>query len=302
MRSFLINLTKFLFGLFILNLLYFYFVFNPAIFDKYIFNEASIDEYNLFLVSDSHGEYIADVPSKNKIFNFSNTSENYLDMYLKIQYLTSKLSKKDTILLAIDNHNLSSYRNGFGRIEENIIYTNDLSGIEKSAIKKYYYIKPFLKFLPILQPVYNDNILKYLKYLSNKNSKIINYSKKSEDEKIKLIEERYKQQFDNKVQSIQQKYYLDKIIQLCKKKNITLIGLKFPISKQYWDVIDDNDFGITNYWLSNGLRIIDLHAIFFQNDEYFADVDHLNINGGQVFCNEIHKCLKQNNFVIKKDQ
>ena len=57
-----------------------------------------MNEYNLFLVSDSHGAYIADSPSKSQIFNFSNTSENYLDMLLKAQYLTSILSKNDTIL------------------------------------------------------------------------------------------------------------------------------------------------------------------------------------------------------------
>ena len=298
MRKFLKNILHFSIGLVLLNSLFYFFIFKPAIFDKYIFNKKSMGEYNLFLVSDSHGGYIKDSPSKNHIFNFSNSSENYLDMFLKIQYLTSVLSKNDTILLAIDNHNLSSYRNGTGRINENIIYANDFSTIEKSDINSSFHLKKIMQFLPILQGKYNNSILQYLKsqFIAHKN--ITAFSKLSNNEKEIACKKRYEAQFENKIVSAQQKGYLEKIIQLCKEKNITLIGLKFPISIEYWKIIAKNDFGIKKMWISHNLEIIDLHDLFFDKDEFFRDLDHMNIKGGELFSKAVLENLKK----LKKER
>lgn len=292
MQTFLKNIITFIAGLLLINFLMYFFLFKPAIFDKYIFNKNSIKEYNLFLLSDSHGAYIAEIPSENRIFNFSNTAENYLDMYLKINYLTSFLTEKDTILLAIDNHNLSSYRSGFGRINENILYVDDFSGIEPAAIESNFYFKPITKFIPLLDPTYNRSILKYLYHQFTESKNVTSYSRLSSKGKEAASKKRYNLQFDNKSVSTQQTDYLEKIIELCEKKKITLIGLKFPISLDYWKIMGENDFGIKELWLSHNLKIIDLHDMFFANDEYFYDQDHLNVKGGKLFCKEIQKKLK----------
>jgi len=292
MRKFLKNILHFSIGLVLLNSLFYFFIFKPAIFDKYIFNINSISEYNIFLVSDSHGAYIAESPSKNQIFNFSNTSENYLDMFLKVQYLTSILSENDTILLSIDNHNLSSYRNGFGRVKENIIYANDFSMIEESAIQPSFYFKKITQYLPLIELNYNKSILKFIKHQVFESKNITTFSKLSNSEKEIACNKRYKQQFENHTPSVQQKDYLNKIIQLCKEKNITLIGVRFPISVDYWKLIENEDFKIKEIWLSHDLKIVDLHHLFFDNNEFFYDVDHLNIKGGELFSKAIIDNLK----------
>lgn len=293
MQTFIKNIVIFIVGFLVINLIMYFFLFKPAIFDKYLYNENKVDAYNVFLVSDSHGEFLGNTPSKNRIFNFSNTSENYLDMYLKVHYLTSILSDKDTILLAIDNHNLSSYRNGFGRINENIIYADDFSGIEPAAIQSNFYFKRFTKYVPMLEPEYNKSIIQYATRSDSKSSKIKKYSTLSVTDKEKALTNRYLEQFENKTVSHQQKDYLKKIVDRCKAKNITLVGLRFPITNDYWQMIENNDFGISAFWESENLPFLDLHDMFLLNDEYFADPDHMNKIGSELFCKEIHRRLQK---------
>lgn len=288
MKSFIQNITLFSFGLIILNILFYIFIFKPALFERYIYNEP-LNNYNTFLLSDSHGAYLEETPSSYKIFNFSNDSENYLDMFLKVKYLSKKLTPKDTILIAIDNHNLSSYRNGYGRIDENIIYANNFNNIEPAAIKSRHYLNKYIKYLPLLQPIHNNKLVRFFKYLLSLSVNEKTYADIiNKEEKIK---NRYKDQFENKTQSKQQKKYLTEIINLCKKKKITLIGLRYPITKSYYDLIKDEDFGIKKHWSSYNLQIIDLHDLFFDCDECFKDQDHLNKYGGDLFCKEIKQIL-----------
>jgi len=293
MKQFIKQFFYFCIFFLLINILFYKFIFYPAIFDNYIFNKHKIEDYNLFLVGDSHGAYLSDAPGKNKIFNFSNTSENYLDMYLKIKYLTTVLTQEDTILLEIDNHGLSSYRNGFGRVNENIIYVNDFAGIEDSAINASYYLKKYTKFIPILEPAYNKSILKYINFQFAESNISDDFSKVSESEKNKLYRTRFVQQFFKKEHSNQQKKYLIQIIELCRKSKITLIGIKFPITKGYWNIIKGQDFGIDEFWRSNNLVYFDFHNLFFDKDNFFCDVDHLNDSGSVIFCKEIHSALSK---------
>jgi hypothetical protein len=293
MKHFIKQFLYFILSFLLINLLFYKFIFNPAILDNYIFNKNKIKDYNLFLVGDSHGAYLADVPGENKIFNFSNTSENYLDMYLKVKYLTTILTKDDTILLEIDNHGLSSYRNGFGRVRENIIYVNDFAGIEDSAINWSFYFKKYTKFIPMLEPIYNKSILKYISLQLAESNNSDDFSKVPELEKNKLYRARFVQQFFKKEPSYQQKKYLIQIIELCRQSNITLIGIKFPITKGYWNIIKEEDFGIDAFWRSNNLPFLDFHDLFFDKDNFFCDVDHLNNLGALNFCKEIQFTLSQ---------
>lgn len=291
MKKFLKNIIIFAFGVLALNFILYIFVFKPAFFERYLYNEDTIEDYNLFLLSDSHGGYLKEIPSQNKIFNFSYPHENYLDMFMKIKYLTSIISEGDTILLSIDNHSLSTYRDDYGRADENIIFVKDIEGINPTDLESNYNLSRIMRYFPLAKPSYNKFILTYLKgfILETKNN--TNYSKLSSEQKKIACQNRYVLQFENEKMSFKQKKYLTKIISLCKTKNITLIGIKFPITKEYWEIMGHQDFGIDKFWHEQGLKIIDLHDLFFDKDQYFEDQDHLNVKGGELFCKEIHKYL-----------
>lgn len=294
--GFFIRSICYFFGiLFIVNFFIYYYAFKPAIFENYLNNKDKYDKYNLFLLSDSHGMCLGDIPSENQIFNFSNTSENYLDMYLKIQYLTSVLTRDDTIVISVDNHNLSGYRSGKGRIDENIIYGNTFTQIPTKYLPFDKEFRRFLSKIPMAYPIYNKLIVSYLKSRFDPNGcvELRDFSKFSYSQKKAACYERYKSQFYNRKLAIDQRRYLGLIISLCKEKGVTLVGVKFPLTKELLSIIEYKDFGITEYCKHRGLEIVDLQKIYIKNGAYFFDQDHLNSKGAMAFCKQLKHSLRR---------
>tara|TARA_Y100001970_G_C14214545_1_gene848866 strand:- start:128 stop:1015 length:888 start_codon:yes stop_codon:yes gene_type:complete len=290
MKLFIKNILYFSTGLLIINFIFYIFIFKPLIYNKYIYNN-SIDNYNVFLVSDSHGAVLANIPSEHGIFNLSKTSDNYFDMYLKIQYFIELLDENDTILLAIDNHSLSSYRNKSINLNQSILYVSDYDILDDKVTINRFYFKNIFQYFPLFDVDYNRIILEYLYYQLiglNEHRKFIHFS--NEDIDI-LIKNRYKTQFSQKSQDVDQVKYLKSIINICKDKKIRLIGIKFPIIKKYLEIIKDEDFGIEELWKSNNLEIIDLQNIYSDQDNYFKDQDHLNKIGAIDLCSKIKSSL-----------
>jgi hypothetical protein len=282
----------------VLNLVVYFILVKPALFEKYIYNENHINNYNLVLVSDSHGAYIQNTPNEYGIFNLSSTGDNYHDMYLKIKYFSKFLSNKDTILLSIDNHQLSSYRNGPGNVKKNVIYTDDITEIDSSYVNlKDYYLKQQFKYLPFLNVEINRDISKYV-YFSLDVDKMDRFPQSINDLDSLTIQNncktRFKAQFENQTKSYEQVKYLKKIIELCKINSITLVGIKFPITDTYWELIKNNGFGIDDLLIEYNIDIIDLHDLFFSENRYFKDQDHLNTLGGTLFSKEIKVRLRKN--------
>jgi hypothetical protein len=279
-------------GIFIaLNLIIYYFIVKPALFEKYIYNEKPISKYNVILVSDSHGAFIQNSPNAYGFFNLSYNSDNYRDMYLKIKYFSKFLSSQDTILLTVDNHQLSSYRNEPRNIEKSIIYADSLTEIDSTGINaREYFLKQDLKFLPIFNVDIGPLVMKYL-YFSLHVDKMERQNSKYHELDTNTIngraENRFKKQFGKSSQSGQQVFYLKKIIELCREKEITLIGFKFPIAKHYWRRIQNIDFGMAEILSEQNVPVIDMHDVYFSRNDYFLDQDHLTIHGGKMFCKEL---------------
>lgn len=290
MKYFLRNILYFILVYAVFNIVYYLLIFKPAVFERYFFNENKISKYNLFLISDSHGDDIEDIPNEFGIFNFSNNSENYIDMYLKIKYLSNKLSSQDTILLTIDNHLLSTSRDLMGEVDKNIIYTDDFSDIDPSYMKSRYHYKKYLKYMPLCDVDFNKITLKFIYYslnLHKMKAPNLTFSKLDSTMARAACMRRYKFQFSDNGRSDKQVKYLKKIIEICREHDITLIGIKFPIAKRYWDMIEKYDYGADAIMRENNIKIMDFHNLFFDNDIYFKDQDHLNTLGGKLFCQEL---------------
>lgn len=288
MAHFLKSSLFFILGFIIINITFYFNITKPAIFEKYIFNDKSIDNYNLFLISDSHGAFLRGIPDLYDIYNFSYTSDNYLDMFLKITYLSKKLTKNDTIFLTIDNHNLSSYKEKSVNIKMNLVYCNyDFSVIDKTELQdNSLWYKQYIKYLPLLDVDFSRLHFQYLipqKMPSLGNS----FADYTESQQNNLCFHRYNGQFLNQVKSERQLKYLNNIITLSKQNDFTLIGIKFPITKKYWQMIKDNDFEITSLFRDKNIPVYNFHDLFFDRDDLFYDPDHLNISGAKILCEQI---------------
>jgi hypothetical protein len=98
-------------------------------------------------------------------------------------------------------------------------------------------------------------------------------------------------------------YYLLKILDLAKEKNVSIVLVKYPLSQGYSNLIKEMGFDDSSYTGSvikeldyrNYSYVIFDYSDFFQNKtEYFADVGHLNIGGSEILSKKIREDLKKN--------
>jgi len=94
-------------------------------------------------------------------------------------------------------------------------------------------------------------------------------------------------------------HYFKKIIGLCAKKKRTLVLVKFPVSKIYFqytlkripvDIIYKTVQSIIQPY--GNVRVLDYQNLFFKDDEiYFDDPDHLNQKGAKILSETIREEL-----------
>jgi hypothetical protein len=259
-----------------------------AISEYYIgYEKRPAKSFGAFILSDSHGLPIGDFSEKYNVFNFSAGSDSYFDIKRKISYLLENGYNVDTIFITVDDHTLSPYREKVNNLDRSSIYSSPIEYENQYEFLKEKYVK---YYLPIFQPKISSLFKSYLKaklkviYQPNKNSlneKV--WSDRPEDDRIKGAENRMKSQFpaDNKSKRLERT--LLEIIHLCQINEIELIGIKFPLSSSYLKVLDSKSYGADELLTSKGLHVKDNKEIFKDNPEYFADHDHLNSKGGEIF-------------------
>lgn len=296
MQKFLKNVILFSLIFILINLILFFSTVKPALFEKYIYNDENISNYNYLLVSDSHGAYIKNSPNTHGIFNASLVSDNFHDMLLKIKYFTKKMPKDATVFISIDNHQFSEYRDGPGNIDRTMSYVSDHKSLDSAYANTNFYFKKWTKFLPLLNTDLNSTISDYIitKFGSNSsNENILSIENISNQKLEKDAFDRVEYQFKNPDFSQEQLRYFINIIDYCKTNKINLIAVKFPVTKPYWEYIKEYKYDIEEVLKLNQIDLIDLHDLFFDKNEYFIDQDHMNVNGGTLFSerliNEINK-------------
>ena len=113
------------------------------------------------------------------------------------------------------------------------------------------------------------------------------WSELSWNEQIKGSKTRLKEQFSSIEISESLKEELNEIIATCKKNNIELIGIKFPLSRSYCEVLGNKNYGADSLLISSGYSISNNKSMFLDNDSFFYDQDHMNDKGGMEFVNRV---------------
>ncbi|EYE88719.1 hypothetical protein Q428_06420 [Fervidicella metallireducens AeB] len=169
---------------------------------------------------------------------------------------------------------------------------------------------------------YHENTGEYIKILTGKGSKKfteINYNIKPKNYKGKgfVIENKVAEkedivkEFKGRVKETTAEFrwdkkqirYLDKIIKLCKEKNIELILVTAPVAPSYFDAMQKYKYNyedihnkVKEIALENKLEYIDYNlknseaALF--SDKDFSDNNHLNYEGAQKISLHLAKKLK----------
>ncbi|MAM28979.1 MAG: hypothetical protein CMC13_08130 [Flavobacteriaceae bacterium] len=286
MNKFLQNTIIFFGILAIINAYFFYIVY-----ENYFVQYERIDKnYTTYLLSDSHGLPIAKYSEKYDFYNFSAASDSYVDMRRKLQYLIDN-SKIQRLILTVDEHNLSQYRNYSNNIDRsNYFATVD----DYNSIFDYITGQYIERYIPLINPKSRDIIKIYFQPRRTASGPTVLWNEFDANEKEAFTQQRIDKQFTNSGRSQLQLEALREIINICNQNNIELIGLKYPLTKEYLNGIKDSSFRADSILISKKIKVCDFSTLYENQDSLFANQDHLNERGGQLFTEVLfEKCVKE---------
>ena len=283
MKLFLKNIILFIIPLLLINLCFY-----TIVYSLYFKNYENVDlNYKTYLLADSHGTQLIKKDSINSFYNFSAPSDSYNDMLHKLEYLI-KYSSIKTLIITVDDHTLSKYRETKNNEDRSIYFKNndDIKGFYKLFKKKY-----INRYFPLLSPKGRDIVEMYFfKDKKKKNYKNwINISKKSRTERCKI---RIDYQFQTKEKSKILSQSLQEIIKLCVDNNIRIYGVMFPLVSEYLKEQGDKTYGAKELFKTRSIKILDFKKSYIEREDYFFNEDHLNKIGGAVLSKEIFKNIK----------
>ncbi len=237
--------------------------------------------FKAYILSDSYALPLKNDTEAYGVFNFSEGGDSYSDMYQKLKYLI-KNSKVEKILITADDHSLSPYRETKNNLDRSSFF---LSRSDFSSANEF--IKTYFKRYFIFASPKSRDIIKL--YLQSKIANLFFHSKKkplewvsfSKIEKESQILERFNYQYKYEKPSKALTASINKIISLCKKNKIDIIGIKYPLSKDYFVFKKDKSYHADDIFLANNLWVSNCQKFFINNDNYFLDADHLNSTGAK---------------------
>jgi hypothetical protein len=285
MKFFLLNITYFIIILLGLNVLLYYLSEKLYVGHYY---DCSLS-FNSYLLSDSHGTSLKNFTEKYGVYNFSAASDSYLDISRKINFLI-KNTRVDTIYITVDDHTLSPYREITNNIDKSDFFRNYSDYNNCFEYFKHAYLTRYIVFFqPKAMLVVRGFIYSKMKAIVPVNKKIIakrnkiKWEELSVAERVKSSMKRLQDQFPVDKRSSELQQSLLEIINVCKANNIALIGLQFPLSSEYLDVLNNKSFGADKILKSKGLMVLDFKKVFNGQNKYFENQDHLNAEGGYKF-------------------
>ena len=117
MHKFILKLSLFCLGLLIINLLFYAIVYKIYLKD---YEKIKLN-YKTYLLADSHGVELGQLPEQYGVFNFSAVSDSYFDMLFKIRYLVRNTDVKK-IIISVDDHAFSKYREYTNNTDRSIFF------------------------------------------------------------------------------------------------------------------------------------------------------------------------------------
>lgn len=79
------------------------------------------------------------------------------------------------------------------------------------------------------------------------------------------------------------------IVDICKSNQIKKIGIKFPLTNEYYAVTSDKSFGVDSIFRVNNLKVLDFQSKYIDKSNLFLDADYLNLEGGKLFADVLFK-------------
>jgi len=274
-----------------------YFGFNISFNYYHIKNtKPTIPKVNYLILGDSHIQGTIDPSYFTNALNYAKSGEPYFVSYWKLKFLIEQPNVAlDTVLLGFSHHDISR--------------SKDLSLIGNGSydqFKRSYSIHHFTKkdSLEIDQYKYFNilfrNLVAYPKfkhyYFQGNYGRIDKDLTKRELYNTPPVKHYH---FFNKDKgydiSTSNINYLDSIINLCKSKDIHLLLIAAPVTRDYFENIPSKFISkfdqLKSTYNSQNIKTLDFSQAIAE-DSLFADFNHLNGKGSQLFMERNHSLIK----------
>ncbi|GGF25896.1 hypothetical protein [Echinicola rosea] len=277
MRKYFQKLSPFLLGILAINILV-TFVVDGLYYAPYTKMIRQIKGQDLrgVIMADSHGLPLKQNLKDKGIMNISWGSDSYEDMRNKLCFYL-KEKELDYVLVSVDNHLLSNYREKLNNIEASINYVP----LEHSECSfwEYAYLKYIKRYFSLISPKNRDIFLARLKSFLKHN--LVRKEWEAVGDKSKKGKKRVDLHFSNLAQSEKLAENLEEMIMLCKQNNVQVIGVKYPLTSAYLSAMETSNFGADSVLMANDCKILDFQEVFANRNDLFSDEDHLNKEGGE---------------------
>lgn len=241
--------------------------------------------FECYVLADSRGLCLDDgILSKQSIYNFSAGSDSYQDIYRKLMLLIRN-SKPRKIILTVDDHTLSTYRdtNNNSDRSSHFMTFHDFN-------RTYDFIKTryLSRYFPIFESKSRDIVKIQIASMFSFPSITLNYDfeftpweKLDSNEKLQISYHRVNSQFEHNNHSDQQKKYLNLIINACLLHDVEIVGMKFPLTRAYLENLGTRTYSAGEILKSRGIEVLDFRNYFVNRDDLFLNSDHLTAEGGK---------------------
>lgn len=237
-------------------------------------------------------------------YNFALNHGTYVETYFKLKKVVEEDNLKiNHIVLEMDLHAFSEKYNEPKEMFRNLEVSQEYAALREIAeIREESWPSVFIqRYFPIL-----GNAPDLIEYVKDKptftptyfGGEISEGDFSQAENKTFIAYQRYKLHFDKdpaKVSSISI-LYLIKTLQYAKEHNITVIFIKYPITKEFDEITQKNVpaekyystvFSYINKMVGEDYAVLDYHDLFFDRSELFYDSNHLNYIGAEVFSKKV---------------
>jgi hypothetical protein len=286
------SLKKFILTLSLFTVFLFSYFIGIFIINYNISDNISIDKKDIIIVGDSHLGASLNPKQMRSAQNICQNAEPYYLTYLKLKFLFDKNVKPDTVIIGFGHHNISNYNEYKLKDEfwtDRMFNTTYLLSKEILSIPKIEidYLQLFL--------IYSRNMCLIPKSDHYK-SFIGEFQGRKGRHTINNYQNRIDQIFYYKVYDVSELCisYLDSIVHISVKNQITPILVATPVPDAYYELIPATVIERYNLikarYSEEGIQVIDLTRSKYSID-YFYNADHLNTRGARRFTGEVKKIL-----------
>ena len=248
----------------------------------------------------------------NNSFNYGSSAESYEQTYYKVKYMINNFPNVEYYILPIDYSSFLYYtRDKYSNIWywSKFMSYNELNLATNKSLISLIILNNFpligtgneiASFISSSIGIeYNEKTIIDLGWQSQQIHSSFNSFDLSH--RTRVARERVRNQFIN--------YFITKeglidsfynIIDLLEKNNKTIILIKYPITREYYQAIKDanitSEFYSEFYNLTlkhSKIHIFDYQENYLDNQELFADSDHIDYLGAEVLSKKINEDLKK---------